>query len=543
VHRFEVALSFAGDNKRDKVRRVAELLRDRLGDGRVFFDEWFEHELAGHDAQVVLQAIYERSTWMVVTCVCRRYAEKPWTQDEWRAIQAFERTLRDAGGENVKRLRFLPLRFGDGEPDGLFRTAIVPDMRERPPEDIADLILRRLESSRPGAPRPAPGKPAAPAPAPTEAAGSAPAGPPLPHQQRKSEGPKTTAVFGGGNAPIAPPLLYGREADLRALRDSLLTSYAPSNIHIVAAIHGWPGVGRTVLAATLAQDRAISERYPDGVLWATVGERPDCREILGQWALARNLSHSRAIDAGSLAMLLRQELSNCRILVVLDDVWDHQVIQALLVGGSRAGTLITTRSPKLGQTFASAPANIHHLGVLSEGPSLALLGSLAPSAVERFPELSGELVSTLEHLPLAIKVAGHLLQSQATLEPGYDLTSLFADLRRQQAVLDAAPPSDMPHPAQMVSTTVAALFVTSIARLPKEVRAQFELLTVLPVSPAVFSRHHAAVTMNVRGEKLERTLTALHDAGLIEPVVDSRFWIHAMIVAASNWMAGNGCSD
>src|SRR5262245_7082497 len=105
-YRFEIAISFAGDNKRDLVRKVAELLQEKLGEGRVFFDEWFESELAGPDAQVVLQNYYRKMTRLVVTCVCQRYNEKPWTQEEWRVIQAFERDLRDAGTENVKRMRF-----------------------------------------------------------------------------------------------------------------------------------------------------------------------------------------------------------------------------------------------------------------------------------------------------------------------------------------------------------------------------------------------------------------------------------------------------
>ncbi len=150
--RFEVALSFAGDNKRATIRRIAEILRDKIGSGRVFFDEWFEHEIAGQDAQVVLQNVYRTSTWLVVTCICKRYAEKPWTQDEWRAIQSFERTLRDAGAGNLKRLRLLPLRFGDGDVDGLFDTAIVPDVRDRSAESVARLILDRLAASRAGGP-------------------------------------------------------------------------------------------------------------------------------------------------------------------------------------------------------------------------------------------------------------------------------------------------------------------------------------------------------------------------------------------------------
>lgn len=142
--RFEVALSFAGDGKRDKVREVARILRDELGDGRVFFDEWFEAELAGPDAQVVLQHYYGRASRLVVACVCRRYSEKPWTQEEWRAIQSLERGLRDAGSGNLRRMRFFPLRFGDGDVDGLFDTAIVPDVRHRTVREIADLILERL---------------------------------------------------------------------------------------------------------------------------------------------------------------------------------------------------------------------------------------------------------------------------------------------------------------------------------------------------------------------------------------------------------------
>ena len=147
-YRFEIAISFAGDNKRAFVRAVAECLQNKLGKGKVFFDEWYEEELAGHDAQVVLQNYYGKMTRLVVTCVCQRYNEKPWTQDEWRAIQAFERGLRDAGTSNVRRMRFLPLRFGDGEIDGLFSTAIVPDVRNRTPEAIADLILKRLDRAK-----------------------------------------------------------------------------------------------------------------------------------------------------------------------------------------------------------------------------------------------------------------------------------------------------------------------------------------------------------------------------------------------------------
>jgi len=142
-YRFEVALSFAGENRK-LVREVAHLLQQSLGVDKVFYDEWFEAELAGADAQIVLQQIYGKQARLIVPCVSQPYNVKPWTQDEWRAIQALERTLRDAGGENIKRLRILPLRFGDGEVDGIFSTAIIPDVRDRSSQAITELILKRL---------------------------------------------------------------------------------------------------------------------------------------------------------------------------------------------------------------------------------------------------------------------------------------------------------------------------------------------------------------------------------------------------------------
>jgi hypothetical protein len=144
-YRFEVGLSFAGDNKRDKIREVADQLRNRLGEDKVFFDEYYESEIAGHDADTYLQNIYLKQVRLVVSCVCKRYDEKPWTQDEWRAIRAFERTCRTP----ETRPRFLPLRFGDGDVDGIFENAIVPDVRNRDAESIANLIEQRLDLIRP----------------------------------------------------------------------------------------------------------------------------------------------------------------------------------------------------------------------------------------------------------------------------------------------------------------------------------------------------------------------------------------------------------
>ncbi len=137
--RFEVALSFAGDNKRDKIREISELLRSQLGEGKVFFDEWYEAEIARIDAHHYLQELYRKHSKLVVMCVCSRYAEKDYTRWERRAIEDFEINLPEE-----QRCRFLPIRFDEVELAGVFSSAIVPDVRDRSAQQIADLLLERL---------------------------------------------------------------------------------------------------------------------------------------------------------------------------------------------------------------------------------------------------------------------------------------------------------------------------------------------------------------------------------------------------------------
>jgi hypothetical protein len=83
--RFAVALSFPGEHRRF-VRKVAERLGDLLGKERVFFDEWYERELRGVDADLKLKRIYRDDTDLIIPFFSEHYT-KMWCQIEWRAIR------------------------------------------------------------------------------------------------------------------------------------------------------------------------------------------------------------------------------------------------------------------------------------------------------------------------------------------------------------------------------------------------------------------------------------------------------------------------
>jgi len=140
---FSVAFSFAGE-QRLMVREIAHECEALLGRGKVFFDEWFEHVIGGFDADMFLQRVYGRQTQMTVIGVSGQYDRKPWTQVEYRAIRSRLNEL-TASGDARDRLRFLPIRVGDGELEGTFPTLdIALEARGRSAAAMAQIITSRL---------------------------------------------------------------------------------------------------------------------------------------------------------------------------------------------------------------------------------------------------------------------------------------------------------------------------------------------------------------------------------------------------------------
>jgi hypothetical protein len=141
--RFQVALSFSGA-EREFVRAIAAAVERRLGPSSVFFDEWFEFYIAGDDADVKLQRIYGAGCELAVVCVSATYGRKAWTRAEHRAIRS--RLMLSHADEDPRQPdRVLPIRVGEGDVNGIPFNTIAPDVRERTPDQIAELIVDRLQ--------------------------------------------------------------------------------------------------------------------------------------------------------------------------------------------------------------------------------------------------------------------------------------------------------------------------------------------------------------------------------------------------------------
>ena len=176
------------------------------------------------------------------------------------------------------------------------------------------------------------------------------------------------SVFYG--APPPPAILIGRKGNIDALYQ-LLTS--ESTTTLLTAVRGWPGVGKTTLAAALAHEPRVRQAFPDGILWTALGEKPSILSALGDWLLALQENPQFYPTAQSRSSRLRSILHDMRMLLIIDDVWDAASAELIRVGGRHCRTLITTREPAVARDMGISDQAIYPLPVLSDSEALELL--------------------------------------------------------------------------------------------------------------------------------------------------------------------------
>ena len=136
-HRFQVALSFPGEY-RTFVERVAEELEEHLEPNACFYDNHYKALLARPNLDVLLHGIYGARSDLVVAFVCAEYDVKTWCGIEWQKIRE-----RRAFGDEAD---IMYVRLGEGDVKGMSRLDGYLDAQARSPEDVAALIVQRLDA-------------------------------------------------------------------------------------------------------------------------------------------------------------------------------------------------------------------------------------------------------------------------------------------------------------------------------------------------------------------------------------------------------------
>ncbi|MFN8447706.1 MAG: NB-ARC domain-containing protein [Anaerolineae bacterium] len=325
--------------------------------------------------------------------------------------------------------------------------------------------------------------------------------------------------------PPYPSLVIGRDPALNEIKRRL--GIGGGETRGVTIIQGWPGVGKSTTVALLAHDQEIARQFPDGILWASLGENPSILSEISTWADALRINEpGRARKVEEISAQLTAALRDKRVLLIVDDVWDAEHAQPFRVGGQNCALVITSRLNDVASALAPTAFDLYHLPVLTDADALELLSKLTPEAVLEYPDEAQELVRDLEGLPLAVHVAGRLLHTESRL--GWGIRELLAELRTGAGLLQARVPSGMIGAGRDTSPTVAALLKRSTDLLDREMRRRFAFLGLFVPKPATFDLEAMAVAWDVSDPR--PVARVLVNRGLLEPVSGGRFQMHALLV-------------
>ncbi|MEA3307969.1 MAG: NB-ARC domain-containing protein, partial [Chloroflexota bacterium] len=204
--------------------------------------------------------------------------------------------------------------------------------------------------------------------------------------------------------PSPPPLpeyFVSRSDIFPILKERLLNrDELQRGILPISALHGLGGAGKSTLASALAQDPAVCQRFPDGVFWVYLGQKPKILTRLIE--LIRGLGDSGFNSLGiyEASTRLHSLLHSRAVLMIIDDVWNSDDVQPFRVGSSRCHLLITTRRADATEPLG---AKIYEVNQMSPPQAIELLSNrLFRPLKKREREEARRYAARVGYLPLAL---------------------------------------------------------------------------------------------------------------------------------------------
>ncbi|CAM9503269.1 unnamed protein product, partial [Ascophyllum nodosum] len=183
---------------------------------------------------------------------------------------------------------------------------------------------------------------------------------------------------------------------------------------------GMGGGGKTVLASSIVRDDDVKSSFSNGIFWFYVGREGKARVALILELLARELAVAHAdtplhspnmFDSADEAARHVSEIiksKTLRCLVVLDSVWDVEVVNAFAITGLHV--LVTTR-----ERTVIPPENrkvMVEVGDMGQEEGLELLKKTSRAREPLPPEAKQVAADDCSWLPLTLSVAGAMTKKQ-----------------------------------------------------------------------------------------------------------------------------------
>jgi hypothetical protein len=151
---------------------------------------------------------------------------------------------------------------------------------------------------------------------------------------------------------MAPPL--DRMVERPELGGRLLAALAapvPAEVGLTTGLAGAGGFGKTRLATWVCHRPEIKQRYPGGLVWATVAQEvrgADLAERVNDLVFALSGERPAISNPDTAGAELGRLLDEREpVLLVVDDVWEDAQLRPFRFGGRSCTRLVTTRIPDL----------------------------------------------------------------------------------------------------------------------------------------------------------------------------------------------------
>jgi len=244
--------------------------------------------------------------------------------------------------------------------------------------------------------------------------------------------PTVYAVY---NVPDLPDSFVPRAELFNQLQEMIIGQ--KRSIHEVALV-GLGGIGKSVLATAACHAKPVRDAFPDGILWATLGERPNMQAIFEEWLSALTGVKRSFSNIGETLWELNTALGDRRLLFVIDDMRTQYPLKHLYEVGENCVLLITTRD----HSHLSSRTEVIQVRAMGQEEALKLLAGGLPLLDLAVLE---PLANALHNLPLLLSLANavlrqRVLESDHSIDEAVDYT-LAAFKRRGVTAFDARQPT------------------------------------------------------------------------------------------------------
>lgn len=275
--------------------------------------------------------------------------------------------------------------------------------------------------------------------------------------------------------PPLPSYYVDRPKYSQNLKARLLEKSSDPRTLVVTAIHGLGSVGKSTLVTALVHDPEVQNHFNDGILWATLGQKPNLLPLLSTWIQALGDHNFKPTSVETASAHLGTLVYDKSVLLVIDDAWNSEDAKVFSIGKGKCQVLVTTREEVIVDTLN---AQKYSLDVMTPSQSMELVTKkLGRELTDSEVQDAKAFAKEVGYLPLALELA----TAQVANDTAWKV--LLQDMQQEVArlkTLGNKSARDITDPGSLKKLNLEASLNLSVQRLEKETRKNFIWLGILP---------------------------------------------------------------